>query len=156
MKLYEIADALADDSAYINPETGEVDVELLTELNIEFDTKVDSICTIIREREQHDLALAAEIERLQEKRKRNQKRLEGLKNYLAFCIPDKWTNTRYTVSIRTTTSVDADVNEIPDEYKRIKTTTMVEVDKKKIADAIKGGAAIPGATLKSSRSTTIK
>ena len=156
MKLYEIVDALQDESKYINAETGEIDVELLAQLDVEFNTKVDSICTIIREREQDDLALAAEIERLQEKRKRNQKRLEGLKAYLAFCIPDKWKNTRYTVSVRTTTSVDADINAIPEEYKRVKTTTTVEVDKKKIADAIKGGAAIPGATLKSSRSTTIK
>ena len=156
MKLYEIVDALQDESKYINAETGEIDVELLAQLDVEFNTKVDSICTIIREREQDDLALATEIERLQEKRKRNNKRLEGLKAYLAFCIPDKWANTRYTVSIRTNTSVDADINAIPDEYKRVKTTTTVEVDKKKIAEALKGGAAIPGATLKSSRSTTIK
>ena len=156
MKLYEIVDALQDESKYINAETGEIDVELLAQLDVEFNTKVDSICTIIREREQDDLALAAEIERLQEKRKRNNKRLEGLKNYLAFCIPDKWANTRYTVSVRTNTSVDADINAIPEEYKRVKTTTTVEVDKKKIADAIKNGATIPGATLKSSRSTTIK
>lgn len=156
MKLYEIVDALQDDSKYINPETGEIDVELLSQLDVEFNAKVDSICTIIREREQDDLALAAEIERLNEKRKRNQKRLDGLKNYLAFCIPDKWANTRYTVSIRTNTSVDADIDAIPEEYKRVKTTTTVEVDKKKIADALKGGVAIPGATLKSSRSTTIK
>lgn len=154
MKLYEIIDALQDESKYINAETGEIDVELLAQLDVEFNTKVDSICTIIREREQDDLALAAEIERLQEKRKRNHKRLEGLKAYLAFCIPDKWTNTRYTVNIRTNTSVEADINTIPEEYKR--TTTKVEVDKKKIADAIKNGATIPGATLKSSRSTTIK
>ena len=154
MRLYEIVDALADDSKYINSETGEIDVELLDKLTVDYNDKIDSICTIIQEREADDAQLAAEIERLNAKRKRNRKRIDGLKNYLAFCIPDKWSNTRYTVHVRTNTSVEADINAIPDEYKR--TTTTVEVDKKKIADQLKLGVEVPGATLKSSRSTTIK
>lgn len=154
MKLYEITDALADESAYINPETGEVDVELISNLSVAYDEKVDSICTIIKEREADDAQLAAEIERLTEKRKRNKKRIDGLKSYLAFCIPDKWSNKRYTVSIRTNQSVEANVDILPEEYKR--TTVKVEADKKKLADVLKGGVEIPGASLVTSRSTTIK
>lgn len=153
MKLYEIVDALNDESAYINPETGEVEIEALNDLKVEYDDKIDSICTIVAERENDDIALAAEIERLQEKRKRNRKRIDGLKQYLAFCIADKWKNKRYSVSVRTSTSVDADINAIPDEYKRTKTT--IEIDKKKITDVLKGGGEIPGATFKVSRTIQI-
>lgn len=154
MKLYEIADALNDDSAYINPETGEVDCEMLNDLQVAYDDKVDSICTIIAERENDDLALATEIERLTEKRKRNRKRIDGLKQYLMFCIADKWQNKRYTVKVRTSTSVDADVDAIPDEYKR--TSTTVAPDKKKIADALKAGLEIHGASLKVNRTISIQ
>ena len=49
MRLYEIVDALADDSKYINSETGEIDVELLDKLTVDYNDKIDSICTIIQE-----------------------------------------------------------------------------------------------------------
>ena len=154
MKLYEIVDALQDESKYINAETGEIDVELLSQLNVEYDSKVDSICTIIKELENDDFALSAEIERLKEKREAKKKRIEGLKSYLTFCIPDKWGNARYTVTIRNNQRVDADLDLIPDEYKR--TTTKVEADKKRIAERLKCGETIPGATLIVNRTPTIK
>ena len=154
MRLYEIADALKDESNYINPETGEVDVEKLTQLTVDFDNKVDSICTIIGELEQEEKYLAEEIERLTEKKKRKRKRIDGMKQYLTFSIAEKWSNPRYTVSVRTTQAVDCDVNQIPDEYKR--TTTKVEPDKKKIAESIKLGLVVPGAQLVVNRSANIK
>lgn len=154
MKLYEIADALADESKYLNPETGEVDVEMLDKLSVAYDNKVDSICTIIGELEQEIAYLDTETARFNEMKKRRQKRIDGLKNYLTFCIADKWSNARYTVSVRSSQAVDCDIDQIPDEYKR--TTVKVEPDKKKIAESLKGGLIVPGATLTVNRSINIK
>lgn len=154
MKLYEIANVLQDESNYINEETGEVDIELLNNLSIAYDDKVDSICTMIAELDNEIDFITAEIERLKDKVKSKQKRIESLKSYLTFCIPDKWKNARYSVSIRTNQSVDADLDKIPDEYKRV--TTKVEIDKKKIGEVLKNGGTVEGATLKTSRSATIK
>lgn len=154
MKLYEIIAELNDETKYVNPETGEIDVELLNSLAVAYDEKVDSICTIISEREADEAYLTAEIERLTEKKKRNRKRIDGLKNYLTFCIADKWNNGRYTVTVRTTQAVEADINLIPEEYKR--TTVKVEVDKKKIGEVLKAGGVINGAALKTNRSASIK
>lgn len=154
MKLYEIAQELQNEENYINQETGEVDLDMLSNLSIAYDEKVDSICTIIGEMEHEIEYITAEIDRLKDKSKSRAKRIEALKSYLTFCIPDKWKNTRYSVSIRTNQSVEADINAIPEEYKRVKTT--VEVDKKKIGEVLKNGGTVTGATLKTSRSATIK
>jgi DNA repair ATPase RecN len=154
MKLYEIANALADESSYLNQETGEVDVELLDKLSVAYDQKVDSICTIIGEYDSEIAYIEQEIARLGEMKKRRQKRIDGLKNYLTFCIADKWSNSRYTVSVRSTQAVEADVDKIPDEYKR--TTIKVEPDKKKLAESLKVGLVVPGATLKVNRSINIR
>ena len=154
MKLYEIAEALQNEENYINMETGEIDIELLNNLSIAYDEKVDSICTMIAELDNEIGFITAEIERLKDKVKSKQKRIEAFKSYLTFCIPDKWKNARYSVSIRTNQSVDADLDKIPEEYKRV--TTKVEIDKKKIGDVLKNGGTVEGATLKTSRSATIK
>lgn len=154
MKLYEIAEALINEENYINQETGEIDIELLNNLSIAYDDKVDSICTMIAELDNDIGFIAGEMERLKDKVNAKKKRIESLKSYLTFCIPDKWKNARYSVSIRTNQSVDADLDKIPEEYKRV--TTKVEVDKKKIGEVLKNGGTVEGATLKTSRSATIK
>ena len=84
-KLYEIANEyrLMMDSI---DETGEISPEVQEHLdNLEqtFGEKVDSICALIREEQAAMAALKTEIDRLEARKYRAQKRIDSLKEYLS-------------------------------------------------------------------------
>lgn len=89
MKLYEIADSLANLDALIDLADGELSPEALAELDAlegALDAKVERIVCLIRERQRHAEAAAAEAARLRQVHQTNDRAAQSLKQYLVHAL----------------------------------------------------------------------
>lgn len=153
MKLYEIDQAIMD---CIDMETGEIiNEELLNDLQMERDTKIENVALWIKELKAEAEALKAEKMAFAERQKVAENKMESLKKWLAYALNgEKFKTVRASVTFRTTDKVEiADIYKLDENYLRYKEP---EADKDAIKKAIKAGQEVAGATLVSSTSVIIK
>lgn len=153
MKLYEIDQAIMD---CIDMETGEiVNEELLNDLQMERDAKIENVVLWIKELKAEAEALKAEKLAFAERQKVTENKMESLKKWLAYALNgEKFKTVRASVTFRTTDKVEvADIYKLDENYLRYKEP---EADKDAIKKAIKAGQEVAGATLVPSTSVIIK
>lgn len=153
MKLYEIDQAIMD---CIDMETGEIiNEELLNNLQMERDTKIENVVLWIKELKAEAEALKAEKMAFAERQKVAENKMESLKKWLAYALNgEKFKTVRASVTFRTTDKVEiADIYKLDENYLRYKEP---EADKEAIKKAIKAGQEVAGATLVPSTSVIIK
>ena len=153
MKLYEIDQAIVD---CIDMETGEIiNEELLNNLQMERDTKIENVVLWIKELKAEAEALKAEKMAFAERQKVAENKMESLKKWLAYALNgEKFKTVRASVTFRTTDKVEiADIYKLDENYLRYKEP---EADKEAIKKAIKAGQEVAGATLVPSTSVIIK
>ena len=153
MKLYEIDQAIMD---CIDMETGEiVNEELLNDLQMERDAKIENVVLWIKELKAEAEALKAEKLAFAERQKVTENKMESLKKWLAYALNgEKFKTVRTSVTFRTSEKVEiADIFKLDENYLRYKEP---EADKDAIKKAIKAGQQVAGATLVSSTSVIIK
>ena len=153
MKLYEIDQAIMD---CIDMETGEIiNEELLNDLQMERDTKIENVALWIKELKAEAEALKAEKMAFAERQKVAENKMESLKKWLAYTLNgEKFKTVRASVTFRTTDKVEvADIYKLDENYLRYKEP---EADKDAIKKAIKAGQEVAGAVLVPSTSVIIK
>ena len=153
MKLYEIDQAIMD---CIDMETGEiVNEELLNDLQMERDAKIENVALWIKELKAEAEALKAEKLAFAERQKVTENKMESLKKWLAYALNgEKFKTVRASVTFRTTDKVEvADIYKLDENYLRYKEP---EADKDAIKKAIKAGQTVAGATLVENTSVIIK
>lgn len=159
MKLYELVQEEKNLNALflaaIDDETGEIkDTETLEKLEIELKNALVSksvgIVKIVRQQEADIEMISAEIERLQDVKKRMQKSLDNFKKYIAYNIKQlelkKIETPLGNISTKETTATDVfDETILPKQFLKEKTSyTPSKIDIKK---ALEAGEEVPGARL---------
>lgn len=143
---------------YVDRETGEVfDAEALDALQVSRKEKIEAIGRFILNLESDAAQYTEAAKRFKEKEAKAKRRAEWLRKYLAAHMETGETYHGETFDIGWTRSQYVEVtsfDDMPEEY--LRKIYRVEPDKKKIADAIKAGAEIPGASLQVRESLKVK
>ena len=152
MTIYQIDEAIL---GCIDPETGEVKADMLGELMIQREQKIENIACWIKNLVSDAKALKEEKKALDERIKAKENRAESLKKYLESILEgQKFETPKCAVSFRKSQSVNIiDLSAIPTEFLRIKPA---EADKTEIKKALKNGKTVTGAELVDKLSMTIK
>jgi len=120
----------------------------LSKLEMDKHEKLGACCAYYRELEADIAAIDAEVTRLQDKQERAEKRLAEWKEYIGYNlgVGEKWKNNFFSLSWRESKAVVvSDEKAIPELYWRVREVR--EIDKKAIAEDIKCGAPVAGASL---------
>lgn len=160
MTLYEMSEAARQ--LYDLLEAGEIDEQTVTDTmeSIGASEKLESYIHVQRQIESEIAAFDAEIDRMTERKNSLKKQVERLKSatvdFMRATNQKKATAGTFTLTVRENKSCEIiDAAQIPAEYLRqIPATT--EPDKKAMLAALKDGAEIAGAQLKTSYSVTAK
>lgn len=146
MNIYEIDQAILD---VVDPETGEVtDFGALDNLMMARETKIENVALWYKNLSAEAGAIREEEKSLAERRKSAENKAARLKQYLDDAlIGQKFSTAKVAISFRKSTAVD-----IPDEEKFIKSGEYLvpqppKIDRKAIADALKSGVVVNGASL---------
>lgn len=146
MKLYEISEQIRAIMADAE-ETGEIDSDRLTGLEMDFSDKCESVAVIIRELSAGADVLKAEIDRLSDRKRALENRAEWLKDYLRTNMEAtgeaKIKGRLFTITLGKPSQVVAINGDVPAEY----TVTKVTPDKTAIGRALKSGQSVQGAEL---------
>lgn len=152
--LYEIDKAITD---CVDQETGEIiDIASLNALQIERTLKVENVALWIKNLESDALAFKAEKEAFEEREKRAAKKVEGLKQWLAFALNGQQFSTkRCEISFRRSERVVVnDETLLPPTLRnqRIEYTP----NKVAIKELLKSGVEVAGCQLVEKINPTIK
>lgn len=142
---------------FVDTETGEVfDDKALDQLALDWDTKVTNTGCFIKDMETDIVAIKSEVDRLRERQKRLEKRVENLKGYLSFCLNGKkFHSPQVDISFRKSEQVEIlEGCKIPDEYQKVKTT--YTPNKTALKQAIKSGKTFDGISLVEKQNIQIK
>lgn len=153
MTLYEIDQALLD---CIDAETGEiVDIDKLSELQMERDTKIENVALWIKELKAEAEALKVEKLAFADRQKKAENKAERLSKWLTDALAGQTFKTsKVAVSFRRTEIVQINnVYDVDENYLRYKEP---EVDKKAIKEALKAGQTVKGAQLVENVSINLK
>ena len=152
MTIYQIDEAIL---GCIDPETGEVKADMLGELMIQREQKIENIACWIKNLVSDAKALKDEKKALDERIKAKENRAESLKKYLESILEgQKFETPKCAVSFRKTQSVNiSDFTALPAEFLRFKPA---EADKTAIKNAIKAGEPVSGAELVEKLSMAVK
>lgn len=153
MKLYEIDQAILN---CIDAETGEIiNAEMLDNLQMERDVKIENIALYIKDLKAEAEALKAEKLAFAERQRVAENKVESLKNYLSYVLKGQAFKTvKASVSFRKSQIVDVpDILALDENFVRYKDP---EADKTAIKEAIKAGQIVKGATLIENTSIIIK
>ena len=139
------------DSVDENGEVMDPDFEALEALSAERKTKMENIGLYIKNVEAEAVAIKAEEENLAKRRKRLENKAERLRGLLIRSMTENnetdFSTARIAAKIKTTETTEIlDIDQIPEEY--IKVKTEYSADKTAIKKAIKAGAEIAGAAIK--------
>lgn len=151
--LYEINEEILN---CVDTETGEIiDAEKLSQLQMDFEDKVEGIALWIKNLLSDAAAIKAEKDKLNERQKVCENKAKNLKEYLSgFLAGQKFKTPRVAISYRKSESVNVlDIGKIPDEYLKYKDP---EPDKTAIKSAIKYGQTIDGVELVVNHNMQIK
>lgn len=151
MTLYEINEEITN---CIDPETGEVDAEKLTALEMLRDEKIEGIALWIKDLKAEAEALKAEKMAFEKRQQAAEKKAESLKKYLTgYLNGEKFKTVKCAVSFRKTQSVNIiSVMDVPPMYVNVE----IKPDKNAIKAALKDGKKVSGAELVESTSCQIK
>ncbi len=153
MKLYEIDEQILN---CIDDETGEIfDVSKFHELNMEKESKIESICLWIKNLKADAEALKAEKNALAERQKAAENRMERLKNFMAeYLNGTKFETAKVQVSFRKSESVEISENAvIPEEFLKYKEP---DIDKVSLKKAMKEGQIFEGVSIVAKNNIQIK
>lgn len=144
MRLYEILDEMEN---CIDAETGEVDTDKLTALQEERDTKLEGVGLWVLDLQSDIAKIKAEKNRLDERQKACERKIESLKNWLAYALAgEKLKTEKVTIGYRTSKSVIIDnIENVPAEF--VKTETVKTADKAALKEAFKEWTLIDGCHL---------
>ena len=171
MKLYEYPQAIANIAELMESEEFSQSEEVkkaLDDLEMGLKAKAESVARLINELEGDAATVKAELQRLNNIKKRKEAQAEWLKNYLkenleALAEPDKGYKLdtpffKFTLSKPSYNKLvldpDFNLDELPAEY--VTTEIKQKPDAKAIKDALKRGEHLAGCMLVESRSFTIK
>lgn len=158
--LYEIEQSMLE---CVDMETGEViDSERLDELNMERSKKLESVALWVKNLESDVEAYKAEMESFATRRKAAERKIEGLKMYLANALGgEKFSTAKCAVSFRKSEAVD-----IPNEndfrswaislHPEMLTIQEPKINKTEVKRALKDGMDIPCAVLVERQNISIK
>ncbi len=137
-------------------ETGEIlNVDKLSELQIERDTKIENVALWIKNLNADIAAYKAEKDSFAEKEKQAKTKVEGLKTWLGFALNgNKFNTAKVAVTFRKSEVVEVDEEQCPKEWMSEKVT--FSPDKTAIKNAIKQGREIEGCTLIEKNNIQIK
>ena len=158
MNLYEISEAI---TSCIDMETGEiVDMEKLNQLEMERDSKIEGVALWIKNLKAEADAIKFEREKLYERERAAENKVEGLKRYLSDALcGQKFETPRVKCSFRKANAVVLDDDFITwaqkghEEFLRIKEP---EANKTAIKQALESGAEVMHAKIESRNSLVIK
>lgn len=161
MKLYEINEALEnllemDEERYVDVITGEILFpQQVEELKLEREEKIEGCLLYAKNKTAEAKAIQDEIDRLSARMKTCENKAKRAKSYVQTILAgEKFKTTKVAVSYTTRKSVDyqGDINELPEEYLRIK----IELNKTAIGEALKAGIEIKGASIIENKSMVVK
>lgn len=155
--LYEIIGQIENFDYQFDEETGEMlNAHDLDELNIEKDKKIENVCLYIKNLLADAEAYKREKDSFAEKQRRAEKKAEGLKEYVAYCLQgEAFKSDRVDVGYRKSVVVQVpdDYTKVDDDYLKYKEPT---IDKDKIKRALKSGVEIEGCSLVEKQNIQIK
>lgn len=160
MTLYEINGSIINlMESCIDPETGEVTSdfeEKLSNLTLDREQKLDNTMAYIKNLEAEAKAFNEEIKRLKDLESKAKNRSEHLKAYLSMNMEqgETFTSSRGKISWRKSERVIADVDKIPEQFK--KRVEEVKADLVSIKKAIKAGEEVSGAYIEEHHNIQIK
>lgn len=151
--LYEINEEILN---CVDMETGEIiDAEKLSQLQMEFDDKVEGIALWIKNLLSDAAAIKEEKDKLAERQRVCENKAKNLKEYLSgFLGGAKFKTPRVAISYRKSKSVDVqDTTALPEEYLKYSEPT---ANKAEIKKALEAGTSVPGCVLVESQNIQIK
>jgi hypothetical protein len=156
MKLYEITEL---QNELEKEDDAEIKQDLQELIAIELEKKSNNIVYALKNIESNNLAIDAEIERLQSLKKRNSKNIESIKANVLFFMQqnklDKIKTDLATFSLRKSESTDIEnIELLPAKFVTVKQT--ITPDKVAIKKEIKEGKEVPGAKIVENFSISIK
>ena len=145
MKLYEITELQKE---LEREEDAEVKQDLQELIAVELKNKSNNIVYVIKNLEGNNVAIDAEIERLQQLKKRNSSNIDKIKSNILWFMKENTIDTiksdLATFSLRKSESTDIEnIEQIPQEFITVKQTFVP--DKTAIKKAIKEGREVTGA-----------
>ena len=153
MNLFEIDKKIME---CVDEETGEiVNEELLGQLQMDRDKKIENIACWIKNLKAEAEALKTEEDAFVARRKATENKVESLKSYLInYLNGEKFKSARAVISFRKMSSVNVtDASKLSSEYLRFKDP---EPNKTAIKEAIKAGNTVVGAEIVEKQSILIK
>lgn len=154
MNLYEINEQITN--CCIDTETGEIiNEEMLQELTIAFDDKVENIALWIKNLLAEAKAIKEEKDSLAARQKACENKAESLKKYLSSALcGNKFKTSKVSISFRKSESVQVDdADKLDDDYLKYTAPT---VDKTKVKQALTAGIKLQGAQLVTNQNIQIK
>ena len=156
MKLYEITEL---QNELEKEEDAEIKQDLQELIAVELKNKSNNIIYVIKNLEGNNAAIDAEIERLQQLKKRNSSNIDKVKSNILWFMQQNNVDTiksdLATFSLRKSESTDIEnIEQIPQEFITIKQTFVP--DKTAIKKAIKEGIEVPGAKVITNYNLQIK
>lgn len=155
MTLYDIDAAIL---ACVDMETGDVvDIDKLNELEMERDAKISGIACWVKDLKAEAEALKAEKQNLEKRQKAAENKAESLKTYLQMYLGGgKYKDSKVSISYRKSTATiveeTLDVNQLPDELKKVKVEPMISAIKERLL----AGEQIEGCHLEERNSIQIR
>ncbi len=152
--LYEIDQQIM---SCVDMDTGEiVDMDKLSELQIERETKLENIALWIKNLKAEEAALKAEKDAFAEREKQTKAKREKLSEWLTGALNgEKMSTSKVSISFRKSESVKiSDIDAIPMDY--IVETITESPDKVAIKAALKNGLEVPGCELELKNNISIK
>lgn len=162
MTLYEIDEEIQELLSEVDPETGELimDYAALDALLMEREAKIENIVLFIKNLSSDVRELKAEESALAERRKKAEKKVERLREYVSHALGgERFQTPRCCVSFRKSTALE--LGEGFTEWAKDHADTLLrykepEPDKTAIKAALAEGALIPDAKLVQNTTMTIK
>ncbi len=130
--------------------------ELLNEIEDDKSNKADNIAFLVKQANDSQASIKAEIDRLNERKKMFIRQEDKLKELLTFLLGEEKLKTdKFTFSFRSSQSVEIiDASLIPAEYLVVKET--FTPDKKRIKEVLAEFGTVPGATIVVKKSLGVK
>jgi hypothetical protein len=152
MKLYELSAQVGAISDYLSQEECPIDEaslrQKLSELNVQFNDKVEGIAKIILSNESDTVAIKAEVDRLSIRKSSKEKQTEWLKSYvideMKVAGKTELPLPLFKVAVQTNPmSINIlDANLVPVQFRKEIPATFT-IDKKSVADSVKATGEIP-------------
>lgn len=157
MTLFEIDKAITEFEFEIDEETGEIlNAEELDNLKLAREEKIEGVSLWVKNLKAEAEAVKQEKNAMADREKRLERKIEGLKSYLAYALNgEQFSTPRVALSWRKSKRVEIQYDDyIPEEYINVKVTKTP--DKTAIKKAIEGGEEIKGVSLVESNNLQIK